>query len=104
VRRERCLAEIDLMISRGVPRGANGIGALLVASPINFLTDNSLSVPAEGSRMCRTTFPLPCNIPSGSGNSAPCRKNKLTHLGKIAIEKIAWDAFSLGQKPIARAL
>jgi hypothetical protein len=94
------LTDIDLMISRGVPRGAHGIGALLVASPINFFTDNSLSVPAEGKRMCRATFPLPCNMPPASGNPAPCRKNKLTHLGKIAIEKIAWDAFSLAQDAV----
>jgi hypothetical protein len=46
------------MIRRGAPRGANGAGALLVASPIIFLTDNSLSASAEGRRTLLPALPV----------------------------------------------
>src|ERR1700733_4559323 len=102
--RGRCFAETDLMISRRGCLGSSGFFADFNAKAMSFLTAGCSRTFRSLRTMCRARVPLPFNTLSGSGSFAPCSSKRLTQRGKTAIEKMASDAFSLGPKPMAKAL
>ena len=95
-RRGRCLAEIERMTSLPGAVGSMPASARRNALVIRSWMAGKSRSAADESTMWRTTLPLPFRRPFGSGKPTPWRKNRVTHRGYSAIEKIA-------RRPVRRA-
>src|ERR1043166_8003667 len=103
-RRGRCLAEIARMMSRDLPALANGGRALAVAASRSLTTPGRLRVAADSRRRKRVCLPDPWSRRSGSGSTAPRRKQRPTPFAAAAIEIMLSEGRSVGENPITKKL
>src|SRR6267143_3498651 len=103
-RRGRCFTETDLITTRFGRLGSKGGLARFNAWTIRVWTGGMSNVSGPYRTMCRADFPFPFRRCFGSERFAPCRKNRLIHLGNTAMENTASEVRSVVPKPTAKAL